>query len=101
MFVSAAAHFTSLYRRDQHEHSIVPHIPYKGAISGVSGMAPTETKQVNGKKPASTAINLIGIALFLGIERLLMCSIAGGGAGMMEALACHPLGQWSYLGKFH
>lgn len=30
----------------------------------------------NGKKPASAATNLI----------------AGGGAGMMEALACHPLG---------
>ena len=36
-------------------------------------------KSVNGagrKKPASAATNLI----------------AGGGAGMMEALACHPLG---------
>lgn len=31
----------------------------------------------NGKKPPSAAVNLI----------------AGGAAGMMEALACHPLGK--------
>ncbi|KAF2100745.1 mitochondrial uncoupling protein 2 [Rhizodiscina lignyota] len=38
-------------------------------------MAPSTTKGPGGKKPASAATNLI----------------AGGGAGMMEALACHPL----------
>jgi solute carrier family 25 citrate transporter 1 len=38
-------------------------------------MAPNSTQGPGGKKPASAATNLI----------------AGGGAGMMEALVCHPL----------
>jgi solute carrier family 25 citrate transporter 1 len=38
-------------------------------------MSAKSTKGPGGKKPASAATNLV----------------AGGGAGMMEALACHPL----------
>jgi solute carrier family 25 (mitochondrial citrate transporter), member 1 len=38
-------------------------------------MSAKSVKGEGGKKPASAAVNLI----------------AGGGAGMMEALACHPL----------
>ena len=39
-------------------------------------MSATNVKGPGGKKPASAATNLM----------------AGGGAGMMEALVCHPLG---------
>ncbi|KAK9596986.1 Mitochondrial succinate-fumarate transporter [Aspergillus fumigatus] len=40
-------------------------------------MAAKSVEGNKGKKPASAAVNLI----------------AGGGAGMMEALVCHPLGK--------
>ncbi|KAI9734520.1 MAG: Mitochondrial succinate-fumarate transporter [Cirrosporium novae-zelandiae] len=46
-----------------------------------------------GKKPASAATNLIGMDI-LWVTCLLVAderNLAGGGAGMMEALACHPL----------
>lgn len=54
-------------------------------------------KSVNGprgKKPASAATNLIGIKFRLPIICCSsnICVTAGGGAGMMEALVCHPLG---------
>lgn len=41
-------------------------------------MSVRDVKGPAGKKPASAATNLM----------------AGGGAGMMEALACHPLGKF-------
>jgi solute carrier family 25 (mitochondrial citrate transporter), member 1 len=48
----------------------------------------------NGKKPASPATNLIGKgSLSTGIfDCNTEIRTAGGGAGMMEALVCHPLG---------
>lgn len=46
----------------------------------------TKVEVKDGKKgPAGAAVNLI----------------AGGGAGMMEALACHPLGSHSPGPLFH
>lgn len=47
------------------------------------------------RKPPSAATNLIGKEEFLvhGNVMWLKLPIAGGGAGMMEALACHPLGE--------
>ena len=44
-------------------------------------MSTQQKSQVNAKKSASPAVNLV----------------AGGGAGMMEALVCHPLGM-NHLG---
>ena len=48
-----------------------------------------------GKKPASAATNLIGRQLPCMLKALItdMRYAAGGGAGMMEALVCHPLGE--------
>lgn len=40
----------------------------------------TKVQGKNGKSPPGAAVNLI----------------AGGGAGMMEALACHPLGTCTF-----
>lgn len=56
-------------------------------------------KSVNGpggKKPASAATNLIGMIDPRSLAKawnMLTRQIAGGGAGMMEALVCHPLGR--------
>ena len=46
----------------------------------------------NGKKPASVATNLIGMSISHRNGFSLFPNIAGGVAGMMEALVCHPLG---------
>lgn len=49
------------------------------------------------KKPPTAATNLIGKLLDLLNSQAQLAnviSIAGGGAGMMEALACHPLGKF-------
>jgi solute carrier family 25 citrate transporter 1 len=63
-------------------------------------MSAKSTAGPGGKKPASAATNLIG-KLVVGALRVWRCQrgvtdllgAAGGGAGMMEALACHPLGK--------
>lgn len=54
----------------------------------------TKASNGNGKKPASPATNLIGmlIAYVPHVDANMLNLLAGGGAGMMEALVCHPLG---------
>ena len=57
-------------------------------------MSAKSVKGEGGKKPASAATNLIGRAIPLrSYESMVIMQTAGGGAGMMEALACHPLGM--------
>lgn len=61
-------------------------------------MAAKSVEGNKGKKPASAAVNLIGMMTLLwcmdtSLAVMLTCDTAGGGAGMMEALVCHPLGK--------
>jgi hypothetical protein len=59
-------------------------------------MSAKSIKSEGAKKPASAATNLIGMVsgvLDYVTSPVAEYLIAGGGAGMMEALACHPLGQ--------
>ncbi|KAL1655638.1 Mitochondrial succinate-fumarate transporter [Didymella pomorum] len=53
-------------------------------------MSAKSTQGPGGKKPASAATNLIELIAFK--DHKLTVLAAGGGAGMMEALICHPLG---------
>ena len=60
-------------------------------------MSAKSIKSESGKKPASAATNLVGTARHSGRRSrfgLLTFHTAGGGAGMMEALVCHPLGNF-------
>ena len=62
-------------------------------------MSAKSVNSPNGKKPATAATNLIG--RFLDVKGtvaiIYSLSPAGGGAGAMEALACHPLGTCSRI----
>jgi solute carrier family 25 (mitochondrial citrate transporter), member 1 len=58
-------------------------------------MSATNVKGPGGKKPASAATNLIGKDhknSRIPKDIYANLHLAGGGAGMMEALVCHPLG---------
>lgn len=72
-----------------------PTTPFKMSAKKVEG--------TNGKKPASAATNLIGKSKSAELLES-RCHAhansyftAGGTAGMMEALVCHPLGMHSVL----
>jgi solute carrier family 25 citrate transporter 1 len=73
-------------------------------------MAAKSVEGNKGKKPPSAAVNLIGKMTLLGcadisLALMLTYDTAGGGAGMMEALVCHPLGmtiiQWYRVFQNH
>ena len=60
-------------------------------------MSAKSIKGSEGKPPPSAATNLIGMKILKQSSKTMPNNtvIAGGAAGMMEALVCHPLGMLS------